>query len=125
MNQKALKIAALFCAASFFMTGCKSDEQNTVPRMNVAEFSKNDLSQVLSVDGKIESTDKDFSITTELVNYKVTSINFKVGDRVNEGDIVCELDSAELESEIAELEKLISDSGTLYDYRYQAACEGT
>lgn len=121
MNQKVLKTAAFLCAVSFLITGCnkKTSSDEGLPKINVTEFKTEDLSKTLKTEGIVESTEKDSSITTELTTYKVKKINFKLGDSVKPGDVVCELDSTEIENEIAELEKAIQNSDTLYDYRYQ------
>lgn len=121
MNTKAMKIAALLSAASLLMTGCNSsskEDENTLPKVSVNELEKKDLSETLSLDGKVESAELDSTVTTELTQYKVSSVKVSVGDRVSAGDVLFELDSEEIKKEIAELEKSISDSDTLNDYRY-------
>lgn len=119
MDRNILKFTALLSAAAFLFTGCESKSKDTVPTAKVEEYSKNDLYKTVSVDGTVESTDKDTAITTELVEYKVKALNYKVGDTVNAGDIVCELDTTDLEKEIADLESNISNTDVLSDYQFQ------
>ncbi len=119
MNRKILKITALLSAAAFMFTGCESKATGNVPTAKVEEYSRNDLYKTVSVDGTVESTDNDTAITTELVEYKVKALNYKVGDTVNAGDIVCELDTTDLEKEITDLESIISNTDLLSDYQFQ------
>ena len=80
---------------------------NTVPTLKAYEFGKNDVVKTLKVSGEVESTEKNSTITTELVNCKVKTLNVSVGDRVKKDDILCELDTSEIEKEIAEMPKVV------------------
>ncbi len=118
MNRKLFKIMALLSAGCVLMTGCGGSSKDKTPTLNVTEYGKNEVIKTLTLDGNVESTDKNSTITTELVNYKVKTLNFKVGDYVNKDDVICELDTTEIENDIADLEKLISNSKQLSDYDY-------
>ena len=124
MKKKLLKAIALIGASCILFTGCDESEAETLKVANVTPYSKNDLEKTMIVNGVVESAVKDSVITTELTEYKVTALHYKLGDYVNAGDIVCELDTTELEKEIAELEKEIADSDELSNYRYQQMQEG-
>ncbi len=121
MNRKTVRTAALVSALCLMVTGCgKADKKEpSVPKATVASLSRNDLSQTFSVSGLVESSERDSTITTELTGTKVLKVNCSVGDTVKAGDIVCELDSTEIEQEIGDLRKMMTDSDTLYDYRYE------
>ena len=119
MNRKMLRVTAILCSVCLLSAGCGKKETNTMKKVNVSELSEKDLSETLELEGKVESTEKDSTIMTDLTTLKVTKLNVSVGDTVNAGDILCELDSSEIEKNIANLEKNINDSSTLYDYKYQ------
>lgn len=127
MSKKFREMAALICLSAFCLASCQSaGETDSTPTARVAEFCKNDMYDTLDVDGKIESADANTTILTNLITYKVKKVNFKVGDHVNAGDIVCELDTTDLESDISDLENQISNADTLSDFQleqYQKALE--
>ncbi len=127
MKTKALKAASFISAMclllTFSATGCQKKEKNTISVLTASKYEKRELSDYISISGTVESTDKNSVITTELLRYKVSKINYKVGDHVNAGDVVCELDSTDLEREISDTEKAINDSNTLSDFSYQRKVE--
>ena len=118
MNKKLLKIMALLSAGCVLMTGCESSSKDKTPTLNVTEYGKNEIKKTLTLDGTVESTDKNSTITTELIDCKVKALNFNVGDYVKKDDVICELDTTEIDKDIADLEKLISNSQQLSDYDY-------
>ena len=119
MNRKMLRVTAILCSVCLLSAGCGKKETDTTKKVNVSEFSEQDLSSSLKIEGKVESTDNDSTIMTDLTSLKVKKINVSVGDQVKAGDVLCELDSTDIEKQISDLEKIISDSSTLYDYKYQ------
>lgn len=128
MKRKVLKPTAFISAICLLMTfsasGCqKKEEENTIPVFPAAKYEKRELSDYIINTGTVESTDKNSVITTELLKCKVSKINYKVGDHVNAGDIVCELDPTDIEREIADTEKAINDSNALSDFSYQRKVE--
>ena len=122
MNKKMMKIAALASAVCLIASGCgsaKSNDETKLKKVSVSKLEKKDFSETLDMEGIVESSEKDSTVTTELTQYKVSSVNVSVGDRVKAGDVLCELDSSELQQQITDLEKIVNDSDTLYDYRYE------
>ncbi len=119
MNRKMLRVTAVLCSVCLLSAGCGKKETDTTKKVNVSEFSEQDLSSSLKIEGKVESTDNDSTIMTDLTSLKVKKINVSVGDQVKAGDVLCELDSTDIEKQISDLEKIVSDSSTLYDYKYQ------
>lgn len=121
MIKKTIRLTAFLMAAGMLTTGCgasKKNEESSLPKANVFEFSKKNMSETLEVEGVVESSEKDSTLTTELIDCKVSSVKVSVGDKVKAGDVLIELDSSEIQQEISELEKLVSDSDTLYDFRF-------
>ena len=77
-------------------------EQRTVT------LSQSTLSESITVTGTVES-DSVANVTTHLT-YPVAEIPVQVGDAVNEGDIICVLDTSDLEDELAKQQESLSDS---------------
>lgn len=122
MNNKVMKIAALASAVCLIASGCGSSKKNDetkLRKVSVSKLEKKDFSETLDIEGTVESSEKDSTVTTELTQYKVSSVKVSVGDKVKAGDVLCELDSSELQQQIADLEKVVNDSDALYDYRYE------
>lgn len=69
------------------------------------ELQKEDLVKNVNVLGNIESNEKVNVYST--LNNVVKEVNVKVGDKVNKGDILCILDSSELEREISQTSQTI------------------
>ncbi len=124
MRKITAKISCLLIAAMMMtgvLSGCKnnSEETDTLPVLTGVRVEKNDLEDTITSEGEVQSSDEDSVIVTELIGAKVKSVFYQVGDKINAGDIVCELDSTDLENEIAELEKAVSDSSVVSDYQYK------
>lgn len=73
----------------------------------VLPYEKQKLSRFITANGKISMTDK--LVMTSDVEQKIKKINCKVGDKINEGDVVCEFETGDIDEQIAKLEKIISD----------------
>lgn len=124
MKKTFLKTGCLILAASMMLgnfSGCslKNNSKDTIPELSGIKIEKGILEDSITSDGYVESTEEDSVITTELMGCKVNKVYFQVGDKLNVGDVVCELDGSELENEIAELEKSMTDSSTISDYEYK------
>ena len=121
MKKNFIKIIALACVGTFCLTSCQASkaEESSLPRVRVSKFEKNDVMATLSAEGVIESADKNTTILTNLTTYKVKKINVKVGDRVSQGDVVCELDTTELENEIASIEKQLSNANAFSEFQLE------
>lgn len=124
MRKNLTGISCMLIAAALMaggLSGCKSknNEADMLPVLTGIRVEKSDLEDTITSEGVVVSTDEDSVIFTELIGCKVKSLYYQVGDKINAGDIVCELDSTELENEIAELEKNVSDSSVLSDYEYK------
>ena len=60
-------------------------------------LEKRNLVKSVSSTGKISSAEKKDIIVAELANTKIASINVSLGDMVNAGDILCTLDTEDIE----------------------------
>ena len=66
------------------------------------------LQNTISTTGTVESVDR--TLVYASLNYQVAEQNVEVGDRVEAGDVLCRLDSAALERQIAQQEASLSTS---------------
>ena len=71
-------------------------------------LSKDSLSESITVTGTVES-DSVANVTTQLT-YPVAEIRVQVGDEVSKGDVICVLDTTDLEKELAQKQESLSDT---------------
>lgn len=71
-------------------------------------LKKQDLSTSVSATGSVESATSRKIYST--VNYSVETVNVKLGDTVTAGQVLCTLDSSDLESQIAQKESSMQSS---------------
>ncbi|MBR1634860.1 MAG: efflux RND transporter periplasmic adaptor subunit [Lachnospiraceae bacterium] len=69
----------------------------------VIELQKQDLSETIHVDGKVESQHS-VDVTTDLTS-KCNQLNVALGDHVEKGDVLCVFDTQEITEQIAALEQ--------------------
>ena len=74
------------------------------------EAAVKDLSEYVNVSGTVSSSDS-VNVTADVLQ-KVTKLNVKVGDNVKKGDVVCELDSTDLQEKY---NKLAASAGKAQD----------
>ena len=74
------------------------------------EVAVKDLSEYVNVSGTVSSSDS-VNVTADVLQ-KVTKLNVKVGDNVKKGDVVCELDSTDLQEKY---NKLAASAGKAQD----------
>ena len=73
----------------------------------VDEFGKKDMSAYIDVTGSAESQNVEKIVTT--LQYPVKEIKVQVGDYVKAGDVVCTIETKDIEEKIKELEAQASD----------------
>lgn len=76
----------------------------TKPVYETATVEKRDITQVVTASGKVISGE-DCNVTTGVSGIKINAINVEVGDYVNEGDVICTLDSSDLEKKLGDAKK--------------------
>ena len=97
-----LAVLGWFFALRINLDARKSNYDFTIP------FEKRDVDKHINASGKVEMCDT--QIISSDVSQKIKSINVKVGDHVEQGDVLCEIESEELNKSIERYEKLISDT---------------
>lgn len=80
-----------------------------------------DLSDTISLKGTIAGDSKTNIISKATT--EVTAMNVQVGDIVQEGDVLCTLDSASIEEQIAELETSLSNANAVESINNQQAVD--
>ncbi len=107
-------VIVLVVAAAFFVLRARMQKtvKSFTGQMSQTSFirtttlSKGTLSDTVSATGTVESSNVS-SVTTNL-NYTVKSIAVQVGDKVSAGDVICVLDSSDLEDQIAKQKESLS-----------------
>ncbi len=77
-----------------------------------AEITRMDLSKGISTTGTIQSKDVR-TITSPLSGVKIEKVNFKVGDIVQQGDVVVEFSFEDINKKIGQIEEDISEAKTV------------
>lgn len=99
-----------------------ASKDNTAENLSYARtvfLKKEDLHESVNVSGIVQSAQVS-SVTTGLSN-KVTSLNVKVGDHVNKGDVICTLDDADIRRAIQDKEKEIGEEKQRLQEAYNKA----
>lgn len=71
-------------------------------------LQKGTLDDSISASGTVESDDVS-NVTTDL-KYTVKTVNVQVGDSVNAGDVICTLDTADLEKSITKMKESLAEA---------------
>jgi len=109
-------VVVVAVAATAFLSGQKGSKVQSV---QCTPLSKTSLSNTVSTTGVVESTDS-VKVYTDL-NYAVKTLPVKVGDKVSAGDVLCTLDSQDLQDTIAQKKAALSSSAALALQKIQAS----
>lgn len=117
--KKSVKIAIIMAFTLSMMnvfTGCNSDNSESMIAdgmyfENVMPYQAQNLSDYISVSGTVES-ESAMNVTSS-VSAKITQLNVSVGDFVNIGDVLCVMDTSDIQTEINDLEKNIKNASAL------------
>jgi len=107
--KKQLKSFVLLIGLVTSLVSCENKEEQ-YEMCRVTKLEKCDISSYINCDGVVESTETLASIITNITSYKVKSLNFKVGDMVKAGDIICTFDMSEVERAIENINYKISNA---------------
>ncbi len=92
---------------SLILTNIFGNKEEEIPNFDTADIETKTLTTSISSTGKI-ATENSKTVTSQLVNYKVTGVNVKVGDKVNVGDVLCTFDTANLAKNVSDLSATIN-----------------
>lgn len=82
-------------------------------------LQKGTLEDSISATGTVQSSDVS-NVTTDL-KYTVKTVNVQLGDSVEEGDVICTLDTSELEESIQKLQESLADAKAEAQKQYEKA----
>ena len=82
-------------------------------------LQKGTLEDSISATGTVQSSDVS-NVTTDL-KYTVKTVNVQVGDSVEEGDVICTLDTSELEESVRKLQESLADAKAEAQKQYEKA----
>lgn len=89
--------------------------------VRTTRLEKTTLSESITVTGTVESGSV-ANVTTSL-SYPVKEIFVQVGDTVSEGDVICTLDSSDLEEQLAKWQEALAESRETAQKNYDKAVE--
>lgn len=91
---------------------------NTV---EIEPVQKRDLSDTIALKGTVAGVSST-NVTSKAAS-EITAMNVQVGDVVQEGDVLCTLDSTSIEEKIADLEKSLSNANAIDSINAQQAAD--
>lgn len=94
----------------------KFSTDNYIKQTETIKIKKRDLLNSINVSGKV--TGSDVVKITSTLNAKVTTLNVKLGDYVNEGDVLCIFDSSDFQREYDSLITSITNSGEQFQHTH-------
>lgn len=115
----ALILAAAIAVCAVFAFSGKSKKSQSYSYVRTTTLSKGTLENSISATGTVESA-KASNVTTSL-EYTVKNVNVAVGDKVSEGDVICTLDTSELEEQIEREESSLESSKKQAQSAYSSA----
>lgn len=130
---KAKKIiipAAIIAAAAALTAGIivLGNSASSVTYADTLTVTAKTLEDTVSVNGVIESAEK--KNVYAVLNYPIETVNVKVGDTVKKGDVLCTLNTDELQQQILQQQASVDSSGINSEYdlseaeqRYKDALE--
>ncbi|WP_444659050.1 efflux RND transporter periplasmic adaptor subunit [Caproiciproducens sp. R2] len=118
-RKKIILIAVAVIVVAAVAVNAFLPKSSAVPTVQCTPLSKTELRNTVSTTGAVESTDS-VKVYTDL-NYSVKTLPVEVGDRVSAGDVLCKLDSRDLEDTIAQKQAALSSNAKLAYQKIQAS----
>lgn len=98
--------AAVILAIFFVMRNAAQQAAEAESAIETTTLSRVTLTESIDVKGMVQSS-KDAKVHSQLPTFTVKTVNVKVGDKVSEGDVLCQLNTDSLESQIEQSEASI------------------
>ena len=117
-----LALLAIAAAAAAFLLSRRPSlpaAAQTGSYVRTVTLSRGTLEDSISATGTVESAQVS-TVTTELT-YAIASVQVQVGDRVQEGDVICTLDTSDLEKNIQKLTENATDAKAEAQKQYEQA----
>ena len=120
----ALALLVVAAAAAAFLLRGRFVRPVSLPAaggsyVRTVTLEKGTLEDSISATGTVQSSDVS-NVTTDL-KYTVKTVNVQVGDSVEEGDVICTLDTSELEESIQKLQESLADAKAEAQKQYEKA----
>ena len=120
----ALALLVVAAAAAAFLLRGRFVHPVSLPAaggsyVRTVTLQKGTLEDSISATGTVQSSDVS-NVTTDL-KYTVKTVNVQVGDSVEEGDVICTLDTSELEESIRKLQESLADAKAEAQKQYEKA----
>lgn len=120
----ALALLVVAAAAAAFLLRGRLVRPVSLPAaggsyVRTVTLQKGTLEDSISATGTVQSSDVS-NVTTDL-KYTVKTVNVQVGDSVEEGDVICTLDTSELEESIRKLQESLADAKAEAQKQYEKA----
>lgn len=120
----ALALLAVTAAAAAFLLRGRFVRPVSLPAaggsyVRTVTLQKGTLEDSISATGTVQSSEVS-NVTTDL-KYTVKTVNVQVGDSVEEGDVICTLDTSELEESIQKLQESLADAKAEAQKQYEKA----
>lgn len=109
----ATVITTVFCITMVSLAVVKTNADGENPDSAYARtvfLEKGSLEDLVTLNGNVGSAR--VSVVTSELESKVTAVHVKVGDKVNAGDVICELDTTEITKQIREKKKQLAEEKT-------------
>ncbi|MGX8710474.1 MAG: efflux RND transporter periplasmic adaptor subunit [bacterium] len=118
-RKKIILIAVAVIVVAAVAVNAFLPKSSAVPSVQSTPLSKTELRNTVSTTGVVESTNS-VKVYTDL-NYSVKTLPVEVGDRVSAGDVLCKLDSGDLEDTIGQKQAALSSNAKLAYQKIQAS----
>ena len=105
-RKKRLIILLIIIAIIAFII-IKNTTKKEEVELTTEPIQKRNIAQSIGATGTV-TTDQSKSVTSLLVNYKITDVKVKEGDHINVGDVICTFDTSSLRTTVANLNKSIN-----------------
>ena len=101
-----LLIIALLAGGAFFIIRVNSAREDikNAPMEEIRDVQRRTLRNYITVTATVEPTDKR-TVSTLVSNTKVLDVNYKVGEYVHAGDVICTFDTSQITENITRLKK--------------------
>lgn len=119
----ALALLAVAAAAAAFLLRGRMTRRVSLPvsgsYVRTVTLEKGTLEDSISATGTVQSSEVS-NVTTDL-KYTVKTVNVQVGDSVEAGDVICTLDTTDLDESIQKLQESLADAKATAQKQYEKA----
>jgi RND family efflux transporter MFP subunit len=109
-----LIIVIALVAAVVIMAVSSAKMMSQMTSADISQLEKKDISNTVSVSGLVESCN--FKSVASNLSYNVETVNVEVGDKVKKGDILCTLNTDDLQDQILQQQASIDNSSINTEY---------